>query len=33
MKKDLEIQTIICHNANIIAEYQLELNKRMRNAK
>lgn len=33
MKKELELQTIICHNANIIEEYQLEYKKRVRNAK
>lgn len=27
------MQTIICHNANIISEYQMETSKRTKNAK
>lgn len=33
MKKQLQLQTIMCHNENIITEYKLEQNKRTKNAK
>ena len=32
MKNELEIQTIICHNENIINEYKLEQTKRNKHA-
>lgn len=33
MKKELEVQTIICHNENILTEYRLEQNKKYKNAR